>query len=878
MTLPSRFPEPRYCKIRPQAPNVNSVNIRPLILRLVSATLTLLFEVRTVAQRETAELTDAQFRAELARCEACEEKPCKEACPADCSPADFIQAAIHGAPSDYRRAAAIIMGSNPLGGICGAVCPDNLCMKGCVHRLFDRPVNIPPVQSTIIRKAYEAGMPGFKAGPANGKRVAIVGAGPAGLAGAAVLGQLGYAVDIFEKSERAGGMCNLIPSFRLDRKALRRDVGFILKLGDIRFFPEAAILSPARLLAGKEYDAVLVTTGLDIPAAAGIPGEAHAIPWQTFLEEHQHMSVRGKRVLVIGGGAIAVDCAVTASRDGAAYVELVYRRKMENMPLTDYERQLLLSHGVELSTGTRVTRIVHKGTTVNGAYTVRQYVRPGKAASPENFAPSRKEKPSFRACDLIVTAIGSRARFTKAAHRRLFLAGDMVHGAATVVEAVASGKNAAASIDAALSGKSRPRREKGTKSRVVLAGRDMMPVSLSTTFFGKTIISPFLLSAAPHTDGYEQMKKAYDAGWAGGVMKTAFDNVSVHIPGGYMVVFGSSTYGNFDNVSGHPLRRVADEVRQLVREYPDRLTLASTGGPVTGNDAADRLVWQANTKLLEDAGAMGVEYSLSCPQGGDGTAGDVVSQNAELTARIIDWVMEVSDPKIPKLFKLTGAVTSIRAIVLRIREVFGKYPEKYAGITLANSFPAMAVRPASSKTNERGIIVGMSGEGILPISMLTLARVCDLGLVVSGNGGAMDYRSAAGFLALGASTVQFCTVVMKYGLGIIDELHSGLSYLLAERGMTSVDHMIGSSLPMPITPFEELSATKQVPELIAGLCEHCGNCARCPYLAIGMGRSALPVIDPARCIGCSLCVQKCFAGALQMRDRTDAELAGMLER
>ena len=73
-----------------------------------------------------AELTDAQFREELSRCEACEEKPCKEACPADCSPADFIQAALHGGPSDYRRAAALILGNNPLGGICGAVCPETL--------------------------------------------------------------------------------------------------------------------------------------------------------------------------------------------------------------------------------------------------------------------------------------------------------------------------------------------------------------------------------------------------------------------------------------------------------------------------------------------------------------------------------------------------------------------------------------------------------------------------------------------------------------------------------------------------------------------------------------------------------------------------------
>lgn len=825
-----------------------------------------------------AKLTDAQFREELSRCEACEEKPCKDACPADCSPADFIQAALHGGPSDYRRAAALILGKNPLGGICGAVCPDTLCMKGCVHRLFDRPVNIPAVQETIIRKAIETGLPAFAQQPANGKRVAVVGAGPAGLAGAAVLGQLGYVVDILEKSGRPGGMCNLIPAFRLDRNVLQSDIAFVLGLGAIRLLPDTTIISPSRLLDGTTYDAVLLTTGLDMPVAAGIPGASHALSWETFLEEHRRLSVRGKRVHVIGGGAIAVDCAVTAARDGAAYVELVYRRKMEHMPVTGYERDLLLSHGVEITTGTRVTRIVQKGGAVKGLYTIRQYVRTGKRPLPANFAPHRAEKPVFRASDMVIAAIGSRARLAGAKHRRIFPAGDMVHGAATVVEAVASGKNAAAAIDAVLNGRPAARREKRVKSRVALAGCTMLPVPLSTTFFGRKIHSPFLLSAAPHTDGYEQMKKAYDAGWAGGVMKTAFDDVPVHIPGGYMVVFGASTYGNFDNVSGHPLKRVVEEVGRLVREYPDRLTLASTGGPVTGNDSADRRVWQANTKRLEDAGAMGVEFSLSCPQGGDGTAGDVVAQNAELTARIIDWIMEISDPQVPKMFKLTGAVTSIRAIALAVRDVLRRYPGKHAGITLANSFPALALRPAASHKGGEGVIVGMSGEGIFPISMLTLARVSDLGLVISGNGGAMDYRSAAGFLALGATTVQFCTAVMKYGLGVVDELHSGLSYLLAERSMSSVRQLIGSSLPMPITPFEELTATKQVPELMPGLCEHCGNCSRCPYLAISMDRRALPLIDAARCIGCSLCVQNCFAGALQMRDRTPSELATMLER
>ena len=203
----------------------------------------------------------------------------------------------------------------------------------------------------------------------------------------------------------------------------------------------------------------------------------------------------------------------------------------------------------------------------------------------------------------------------------IFYAGDMILGSATVVEAVATGKNAALEADAYLRGEKPPRFKNRAKSHAVLAGLNLCPVPLEAEFFGRKIRSPFLLSAAPHTDGYAQMRKAYERGWSGGVMKTAFDNVPIHIPSEYMSVVGPSTYGNCDNVSGHPLDRVCQEVGRLIKEFPDRLTLASTGGPVTGRDEADKAVWQSNTRKLESAGAMGVEYSLSCPQGGDGTRG-----------------------------------------------------------------------------------------------------------------------------------------------------------------------------------------------------------------------------------------------------------------
>ncbi|HOX87844.1 MAG TPA: hypothetical protein PLY04_17820, partial [bacterium] len=97
-------------------------------------------------------------------------------------------------------------------------------------------------------------------------------------------------------------------------------------------------------------------------------------------------------------------------------------------------------------------------------------------------------------------------------------------------------------------------------------------------------------------------------------------------------------------------------------------------------------------------------------------------------------------------------------------------------------------------------------------------------------------------------------------------------------GLRSVAELIGSALPDPITPFEALSSRKLIPQVDAGLCEHCGNCTRCPYQAIALDRKRVPTFDAACCVGCSLCAQKCFSGAITMRERSEAEAAALQEK
>ncbi|HVP40205.1 MAG TPA: FAD-dependent oxidoreductase [Candidatus Saccharimonadales bacterium] len=818
-------------------------------------------------------LTDAQLASEIERCVYCEEKPCTQACPADCSPADFIMAAKGRTPADIARSAALIMTKNPLGGVCGAICPDTHCQAACSRKLFDRYIEIPLVQAAIVARAKALGaMPRLEPAPANGKKVAVVGAGAAGLAATLTLAQLGYQVDLLERGSKAGGAAGLIPAHRMDPRVLATDIEWLLQHPRVRLHLNRRVEDPAALLA-QGHAAVLVAGGLHQPMRLGIPGEDLAVAGNVYLADPARHPARG-RVAVVGGGAIACDCATTALERGATGVEMLTLEQWGELPLTPKERASLLEHPVNLAGRTRVTSVLASGGKVNGIQVQRVELPAGEKFHPSKTTPVAGTEQTLPGITLVIVAIGNRPEFEAGGKAGVFVAGDGLHGPSTVVEAAASGKNAALQMDAWIRKQPAPKFEQPRKSHVRVPGYADVPVPLEVDFFGRRIRSPLLLSAAPPTDGYDQMRKALEAGWAGGIMKTAFDGLPIHIPADYMHVFDPSTFGNADNVSDHPLERVCRELERLVKEYPDRLIGASTGGPVSGHDASDRKAWQANSGKLERAGAMVVEFSLSCPQGGDGTEGAIVSQSAGVTSKVVDWIMETSDPAVPKLFKLTGAVTSVEVIVKAVKQVLAKYPGKKAGVTLANSFPTLFFRPGSKASWDEGIVVGMSGAGVAPISNLTLASVARLGVTVSGNGGPMDYRSAAHFLALGARTVQFCTVAMKYGVGVVGELHSGLSHLMRERGIRSVEELIGRALPDPITDFMALSPTKRIPNLTQELCVSCGNCTRCGYLAVSLdGGDHKPRFDASKCIGCSLCVQKCFTGALAMRDRTPQELA-----
>jgi NADPH-dependent glutamate synthase beta subunit-like oxidoreductase/dihydroorotate dehydrogenase/Pyruvate/2-oxoacid:ferredoxin oxidoreductase delta subunit len=803
-----------------------------------------------------------------------------KACPCDCSPADFIKAVSVGEPSDIMRSAALIMSKNPLGGICGQTCPEKHCMAACVHERFDSPVKIPAVQATIIEKAKQLGvMPEMVKTEKNGNKVAVIGSGPAGLAAAAFLTQRGYEITIFERENIAGGMCNLIPDFRLDKNVLKTDTEWTLKLGNINFQSGVEIEDPQKLISDG-FDAVVVAAGLWKSILPGIPNEDKAIPGIPYLQSPDDYNISGN-VAIIGGGATAFDCSMTALTGGADSVEIFALENLSEMPLDKREMDSLIKSGIDVNTRIQINEILCENGKLRGVSTQKVRLKSGISFSPESIEPIPDSRMIRNDINHVIVAIGAKPGIKAKINPAIFFAGDIIEGPTTVVEASAAGKNCGEQVDAWFNDQKIPPYKRNSngcvKSTIQIPGYNFLPVDLTTDFFGIQISSPFLLSAAPPTDGFEQMKMAYDAGWPGAIMKTSFDNVPIHIPADYMFKFSDGTYANCDNVSGHQLDRVCKEVEQLVSMFPDRMTIASTGGPVSGEDEADKKGWQNNTRMLEQAGAMAIEYSLSCPQGGDGTEGDIVSQNAQLSQKIISWILEIGDPNIPKIFKLTGAVTSIEAILIAIKETFDTFPKAKAGVTLANTFPTMALRKGNDAHWEKGVIVGMAGAGALNISYLSLAKAAPIGVEISGNGGAMTYKEAADFLALGCNTVQFCSMPTKMGYNIIDDLKSGLSHLMESRGINSVQELTGIALPDPIVDFMDLSPIKKISNSDYELCVRCGNCSRCPYLAISKDENGYPVTDPAKCIGCKMCNYLCFTGAISMRARTADEMAVLKE-
>jgi glutamate synthase (NADPH/NADH) small chain len=429
--------------------------------------------------------SEEEALAEAARCLQCKRPRCVAGCPVEIDIPEFIRLL---AERDYEAAVLKIKEKNALPAVCGRVCPqENQCEALCILGKKGEPVAIGRLERFLADREREAGaveIPHLP--PPSGKRVAIVGSGPAGLTCAADLARMGHSVTIFEALHKPGGVLVYgIPEFRLPKAIVQAECDYIRQLG-VRIEVDRVIgkiESLDDLLEKEGFDAVFAGTGAGLPYFLGIPGEesngvfssnefltrANLMKAWRFPEYDTPLHV-GRRVGVVGGGNVAMDSARVARRMGAEEVRILYRRSEKELPAREEEIENALEEGIKLVTLVSPVRILadEKGW-VRGVELIRMRLGEPDASGRRRPVPIAGSEYTEE-LDTLVVAIGQgpnplltagirdleRTRHGyiaadtetgKTSKRGVFAGGDIVTGAATVIEAMGAGKRAARAID-----------------------------------------------------------------------------------------------------------------------------------------------------------------------------------------------------------------------------------------------------------------------------------------------------------------------------------------------------------------------------------------------------------------------------------------------
>lgn len=398
---------------------------------------------------------------------------------------------------------------------------------------------------------------------------------------------------------------------------------------------------------------------------------------------------------------------------------------------------------------------------------------------------------------------------------------------------------------------------------------------LRVNFAGIKSPNPFWLASAPPTNSGYQVMKAFDAGWGGAVWKTL----------GVPVVNVSSRYGsinyrdtrmaglnNIELITDRPLRDNLREIEEVKKYFPDHAVIASLM-------VETREEWHQIVRDVENAGADGIELNFGCPHGMcERGMGSAVGQEPEVLELIVSWVMEVA--KIPVIVKLTPNISHITDPAMAAVRGGGN------AISLINTIKSIVSLDLDSLApnpvvDGRGTNGGYCGPAVKPIA-LNMVKECaqhpGMNLPISGIGGVENWRDAAEFILLGASTVQVCTAVMHYGFGIIREMLPGLERYMDEKGYRTIDDMVGKALPN-VGEWKTLNLKHKVVANINA--DKCIGCQLC-YIACDDGAhqaialpsdgSRIPSIIDENCVGCNLCSLVCpVEGCITMEKRDDGK-------
>jgi len=367
-----------------------------------------------------------EFNNEISRCLGCKIKPCEKACPLGVSPRDFINAAKN---QDFNQAAKIIAAQNPLPQTCGMICPDKFCQKSCIRARMDNALQIPCLQAEIM---HRGGYPELTLPPKNNKKAAVIGGGPAGLGATFELLLAGWQIDIYEKSSILGGAVRLIPEYRLPKSVFDYEISRITKNERVHIYFNHEITNFQPL--NQKYDGVILALGETQIRKLNINGDKYCTPYTAYLCHPEQF--KAKKVAISGGGEVALDCAITAKKNGSECVELFVRRRIEDMRIQNRDREQLKEFNIIIRDLSSVTEIKKQEATYTLCATKNCINDKGLAeAIPETTY-------LLSGYDMFIEALG--AYYPKDAIPSDFIiAGDMTGSGGTVVQALASGRNAA---------------------------------------------------------------------------------------------------------------------------------------------------------------------------------------------------------------------------------------------------------------------------------------------------------------------------------------------------------------------------------------------------------------------------------------------------
>lgn len=402
-------------------------------------------------------------------CLNCKIKPCSnKGCPLSNDIPTFIKYVKDG---DIKKAYEVLTNTTMLGTICGRICPhEKQCKGNCVRGIKEEPVNIGELEAYVFDEAIKSGYDKeiTRSEELKGKKIAVIGSGPSGLMCAGFLARAGANVTIYEKYNELGGILRHgIPGFRLDSKIVDKTINSILKLGiDVKLNKELGkhiILDELK----KSYDAIFIGIGANIPAKMNIAGEEldGVFGGNTLLETGEHPKYHGKKVAVIGGGNVAMDCARTIKRMGAKEVYVIYRRAEKQMPAEKKEIEDAKKEGIEFLFQNNIVRILGNNSVEKIECIKTELVK--KEGEDREVPVDIEDSNYFLDMDYVVMAVGSKPNkklidtlgleldkwgYIKVNNRyqssdkKIYAGGDLIGQKATVAWAAMAGREAARSI------------------------------------------------------------------------------------------------------------------------------------------------------------------------------------------------------------------------------------------------------------------------------------------------------------------------------------------------------------------------------------------------------------------------------------------------